>query len=250
MKKISIVSFASFVFLFLCSAVAVLMKNVFDSAISALAVGVVILIVSGVIAFVVRERMIINMICFLLSSVAMGILIRAWYINRGFENSFGTVCMVSLATVLYLWVFFALSKIPFIHKSKAAYTVLCALYAVLSIVFYFVVMLNTETTFVSTFGFYMIIELAFIFAMSLEVNTKEELVRNLTLSTYSVFIVAIIAAVVIIAAAAGGDCDCDCGADGCCDDGCADCCDCGGGSGETSRKKANKKKRYRMTPHD
>ncbi len=98
----------------------------------------------------------------------------------------------------------------------------------------------------------MIIELAFIFAMSLEVNTKEELVRNLTLSTYSVFIVAIIAAVVIVAAAAGGDCDCDCGAEGCCDDGCVDCCDCGscGGSGETSLKKSKKKKRYRMTPHD
>ena len=182
----------------------------------------------------------------------MGILIRAWYIVRGFENSFGTVCMVSLATVLYLWIFFALSKIPFIHKSKIAYTVLCVVYVILSVVFYLVVMINTETTFVSTFGFYMIIELAFIFAMSLEVNTKEELIRNLTLSTYSVFIVAIIAAVVIIAAAAGGDCDCDCGADGCCDDGCVDCCDCGncGGSGETSLKKSKKKKRYRMTPHD
>lgn len=252
MKKTSIVSFASFVFLLLCSSVAVLMENVFESAVSALSTGVVILILSGIIAFIIRERIIINMICFLLSSVAIGILIRAWYINRGFENSFGAVCMVSLATVLYLWIFFALSKIPFIHKSKAAYAVLCVLYAVLSVVFYIVVMLNTETTFVSTFGFYMIIELAFIFAMSLEVNTKEELVRNLTLSTYSVFIVAIIAAVVIVAAAAGGDCDCDCGAEGCCDDGCVDCCDCGscGGSGETSLKKSKKKKRYRMTPHD
>lgn len=252
MKKISIVSFASFVFLFFCSTVAVLTENAFESASSALITGASLLIASGVTAFVIRERTIINMVCFLISSVSMGILIRAWYINRGFENSFGTVCMVSLATVLYLWVFFALSKIPFIHKSKAMYTVLCVLYAVLSAVFYFVVMLNTETTFVSTFGFYMIIELAFIFAMSLEVNTKEELIRNLTLSTYSVFIVAIIAAVVVIAAAAGGDCDCDCGADGCCDDGCVDCCDCGrcGGSGETSLKKSKKKKRYRMTPHD
>lgn len=252
MKKISIVSFASFVFLFLCSSVAVLMENVFESAVSALITGVVILTLSGVIAFVIRERTIINMICFLLSSVAMGILIRAWYINRGFENSFSTVCMVSLATVFYLWLFFALSKIPFIHRSKAAYTILCVLYAVLSAVIYFAVMLNTETTFVSTFGFYMIIELAFIFAMSLEVNTKAELIRNLTLSTYSVFIVAIIAAVVIIAAAAGGDCDCDCGADGCCDDGCIDCCDCCDcvGSGEPSLKKSIKKKRYRIKPND
>ncbi len=147
MKKTSIVSFASFVFLLLCSSVAVLMENVFESAVSALSTGVVILILSGIIAFIIRERIIINMICFLLSSVAMGILIRAWYINRGFENSFGAVCMVSLATVLYLWIFFALSKIPFIHKSKAAYAVLCVLYAVLSVVFYIVVMLNTETTF-------------------------------------------------------------------------------------------------------
>jgi hypothetical protein len=173
----------------------------------------------------------------MLSSVAMGVLIRAWYINRQFDNSFAVMTVISLGAVLYLWIFFALSKIPFIHKSKAAYTCLCVLYAVLSGALYFLVMMNTETTFVSTCGYYMIIELAFIFAMSLEVNNKKELIRNLALSTYSVFIVAIIAGVVIVAALAGGDCDCDCGADGCCEPDCCDCIDC-----FDSDKKRKKKK--------
>ena len=84
----------------------------------------------------------------------------------------------------------------------------------------------------------MIIELAFIFAMSLDVNNKRELIRNIALSTYSVFIVAIIAGVVIIAALAGGDCDCDCGADGCCE---PDCCDCSGCSDSDNKKRKEKK---------
>lgn len=237
MKKITVVSLASFAFLLLCSTVAVILKSLLTDALTALIIGAAILVVSGVVAFAVRESTRINILCIALSSVAMGVLIRAWYINRGFDNSFAVMTVISLGAVLYLWVFFALSKIPFIHKSKTAYTVLCVLYAILSGVFYFLVMLKTETTFVSTCGFYMIIELAFIFAMSLEVNNKKELIRNLELSTYSVFIVAIIAGVVIIAALAGGDCDCDCGADGCCEPECCDCIDC-----FDSNKKRKKKK--------
>ena len=237
MKKITIVSLASFVFLLLCSTVAVLLKGLLTDALTALIIGAAILVVSGVVAFAVRESTRINILCIALSSVAMGVLIRAWYINRGFENSFTVMTVISLGAVLYLWIFFALSKIPFIHKSKTAYTVLCVLYAVLSGVFYFVVMVNTETTFVSTCGYYMIIELAFIFAMSLEVNNRKELIRNLALSTYSVFIVAIIAGVVIVAALAGGDCDCDCGADGCCEPECCDCIDCFGSDKKRKKKK-------------
>ncbi len=237
MKKITVVSLASFIFLLLCSAVAVLLDAVLTDALIALIIGSSILVVSGALAFVLRESSKIDILCFMLSSVAMGVLIRAWYINRQFDNSFAVMTVISLGAVLYLWIFFALSKIPFIHKSKAAYTCLCVLYAVLSGALYFLVMMNTETTFVSTCGYYMIIELAFIFAMSLEVNNKKELIRNLALSTYSVFIVAIIAGVVIVAALAGGDCDCDCGADGCCEPDCCDCIDC-----FDSDKKRKKKK--------
>lgn len=241
MKKITIVSLASFGFLFLTSLCARLTRGVFSGALAPLIIGLSILIVSGVLAFIIREKLSMNLICFVINSIAMGILIRAWYILRGFDNSFGVMLIVSLATVIYLWVFFALSKIPFIHKSKAAYIALCVIYACLSALIYYIAVLKTETTYLSTFGYYMILELAFIFAMSLEVNTKEELIRNLTLSTYSIFLVAIIAAVVVVIAAASGDCSCDCGPEGCCDGECCECLDCGGGGGnESSAKKRHK----------
>lgn len=244
MKKITLVSLASFLFLFLASSVAILTRDALKDPLDALFIGVGILIASGILAFIVRERNEINLICFFVNSIAMGVLIRAWYLFREFDNSFSTMILVSFATVLYLWVFFALSKIPFIHKSKAAYTVLCVAYVCLSALLYVIAVAKTHTTYLSTFGYYMIIELAFIFAMSLEVNSPGELIRNLTLSTYSIFLAVIIGAVVVIAIAAAGDgdCDCDCGPDGC-DDCCCDSfgeCDCSAFSRDKSVKKKKK----------
>ncbi len=233
MKKISIVSAASLLFLMLCSAVAVLLNGAFDDSVTPLIIGAAVLLVSGVIAIIVRDRTPVNILCFLMSAVALGFLIRAWYILRGFTNTFGVMCLVSLAAVLYLWVFFALSKIPLVHRSRAAYFILCVFYVAISVAFYLVVMLKTKTTYVSTFGYYMVIELAFIFAMSLEVHNHRELIRNLTLSTYSVLVVAIIVAIFALAALDGGDCDCDCGPD--------DCCDCGIGDHNKKTKKKTKK---------
>ena len=240
MKKISLVSLSSLLFLFLCSLVAYLTEGVLSEQLTALILGVVILALSGVLALVAKERLWLNCLCFMLSSVAMGILIRAWYINRGFNNSFATMALVSLAAVAYLWLFFALSRIPLFRRSRRAYIIYAAIYAALSGIGYLAVMLNTKTTFVSTFGYYMIIELAFIFAMSLEVEDARHLVRNLTLSTYSVFAVAIgvgVAVLLSLVCGEGGDCDCD---GDCCE--CVDCCDgcdCDTGS-EYRKKKKNK----------
>ena len=237
MKKISIVSAVSFIFLLFASSFAILTESIFSKPAAPSAIGVGILAASGILALAVRESKAVNILCIAVNSAAMGILIRAWYLWRGFDNDVKTMVLVSLAAALYLWVFFALSKIPFIHRSKDAYFTLCFLYVIISVAVYVVAVIKTETTYLSTFGYYMIIELAFIFAMSLEVNSADELIRNLTLSTYSLFIAVAIAAVVILIAAGGGDCDCDCGPDGCCDDSCCDCldgCDCGGNA--TNRK--------------
>ena len=241
MKKISIVSSASFGFLIIASVVAILTRGIFTKAESALFAGIAILVVTGAVTLLIKERKAVNIICFIVNSAAMGCLIRAWYIFREFDNSFITMVFVSFATVLYLWVFFALSKIPFIHRSKAAYTILCIGYILLSIVAYVIAVAATHTTYLSTFGYYMAIELAFIFAMSLDVETPDELIRNLTLSTYSIFIVVVIAAVVVLIVAGGdGDCDCDCGPDGC-DGSCCECldaCSCGdNGAASKSKKK-------------
>ena len=241
MKKITLVSLASFMFLFLASCLALVTRYVFRGHWSPLIIGVAILATSGIICAAVRESTKINVLCFFLSAVAMGILIRAWYNLRGLDNTIMTMLAISLSLVLYLWIFFALTRIPIVHKSRVWFIVLCVFYLALSVTLYCIAVAKTETTYVSTFGYYMIIELAFIFAMCLEVSDGEELMRNLTLSTYSVFIVAIIVLVFALIAALGGDsCDCDCGGGDCCD------CDCGPDSGYSESKKAKRKKKRRL----
>ena len=237
MKKISIVSLASFVFLMLSSAVALVSKFIFDGAIAPLIAGCIILLLSGVLAFIIKESTPVNILCFFISSVAMGCLIRAWYNLRGIENNMPTMMLVSLSLVVYLWLFFALSRIPFIRQSKTAFIIFSVIFLLLSVAVYIYLVFNTDTTYLSTIGYYAIIEFAIIFAMSLEAHTREDLIRNLTLSTYSVFVVAVIVAVFVILALLGGDgmdCDCDCGGGECCD-----ACDIGGDIGTSKKKKKN-----------
>ena len=235
MKKITVVSLVSFVFLLMCSFVEYILRGILTDQLTTLLLGIGILAASGVLAIFAREKVSLNSICFTLSAISMGILIRAWYINRGFDNTIAVMLLVSLAAVSYLWIFFALSRIPVFRESRNAYVAFAVIYAIISGVAYLIVMLNTKTTFVSTFGYYMIIELAFIFAMSLEVDSPRALFRNLTLSTYSVFLVALgVAVAVLIALACGDGADCDCGGD------CCECADCGCDIGENTRKRKKK----------
>lgn len=239
MKKISVVSLASFIFLMLSSVVALGSKPLFSDAKIPLIAGCMILAASGILAIIVRENTVVNILCCFLSSIAMGLLIRAWYNLRRLENDIATMLLISLSLVAYLWVFFAISKIPFIRHNKTVFIIFSIVFVLLSIIAYVLLVLNTKTTYVSTLGYYAIIQLGFIFAMSLEAHDREELIRNLTLSTYSVFVVAIIVAVFFIIAMLGGDgldCDCDCGGDCCCD-----ACDAGGDFGTSKKKKRNER---------
>ena len=237
MKKITLVSLASCLFMFLCSGVAYASEWLaFPEAWVPLVIGVGILALSAVLVFTVR-RTGMNIVCFLLSSIAMGFLIRAWYINRGFHNPLYVMLLVSLSTVVYLWVYFALGRIFCYGKGKEWWLGLTLIYMVLSGALYLLVMLNTKTTYVSTFGYYMLIEMAFIYAMSLEASTGEDLIRNLTYSTFSVFGVAVIVGVFVLIAAGGGDVDCDCD----CGDAC-ECCDCFSGVGDYNATSSTKRK--------
>ena len=239
MKKISIVSLSSFIFLIISSAVALGTRFLFSDAQMPLICGIVILIISGVLALIIRDNTPVNIVCFFLSSLAMGTLIRAWYNLRGLENDITTMLLISLSLVAYLWLFFAISRIPFIRHNKTAFIIFSILFVLVSVIAYILLVLNTKTSYVSTMGYYAIIQLGFIFAMSLEVRDREELIRNLTLSTYSVFVVAIIVAVFFVIAMLGGDgldCDCDCGGDCCCDG-----CDAGGDFGTSRRKRNNER---------
>lgn len=238
MKKISIVSLASFIFLLISSVVALVSKGIFADAKSPLICGCIILAISGILAFIIRISTPVNIFCFFLSSLAMGLLIRAWYNLRGLENGIATMLLISLFLVGYMWVFFAISRIPFIRHNRTVFIIYSIVFVLLSVVAYVILVLNTKTSYISTMGYYAIIQLGFIFAMSLEANDRDELIRNLTLSTYSAFVVAIIVAIFFVIAMLGGDgldCDCDCGGDcGC------EACDASGDFATSKKKKKDR----------
>ncbi len=69
---------------------------------------------------------------------------------------------------------------------------------ILSIISYVLVVIFTKTTFVSTYGWYMIIEIAFIFALGIDYYDNEELFKGIVISTYSVIVVAILMLLIML----------------------------------------------------
>ncbi len=204
MKKISIVSSFAFGFLAVASVVAYLLRFLASDVWLPIVIGVLLLVISGLLAFFAKKSIPFNAACSMISAVALGFLIRAWYINRGFDNPLWMMLLVSLAAVGYLWIFFLLSRIPIFKAHPKLFAIPCV---ILSAIGYAVVVFTTVTTFVSTFGYYMLVVIAFIFAMCRSAAEPRELVRAMTLSTYSLFAVAVIVAV--FAALGDGDFDFD-----------------------------------------
>ena len=195
MKKISIVSSFAFAFLAVASIVAYLLRFVPSTQWVSLVIGVLLLIISGILAAFAEKSIPFNAVCSMISAVALGFLIRAWYINREFDNSLWMMLLVSLAAVAYLWLFFIITRIPLLKRHPKLVAVLFTLVSFLA---YIGVVSTTVTTFVSTFGYYMLVVLAFIFAMCKSTSDSLALVRALTLSTYSLFAVALIVAIMMI----------------------------------------------------
>ena len=225
MRKIAVVSGASLIFLIFSSIVAYMLRYTrWSGAWAYLLAGVGILLVSSLFALLGKESTPVNIACFFVSSVALGFCIRAWYVFRGFDNTLPVMLLVSVAAVAYLAVFALLGRIPLIKK----HINLCVwIYIILSTIGYVIVIFTTNTTFVSTFGYYMIVESAFILAMVKSTDGFSGMVRALALSTYSIFAAAAIIALLMLA---GDGADCDCG---------GECCDCGG-CGEKEQKKKKK----------
>ena len=71
-------------------------------------------------------------------------------------------------------------------------------FLILTLISYILVFIFSETTFISTFGYFVIIEIAFIFAMCKKEDDFADLFRNITISSFSVFIVAIIMLLIML----------------------------------------------------
>lgn len=191
MKKISLVSIASLIFLSLCSLVGWAFRYVsFNDAVAYVVIGLVICLISGIILFVLRKKSsIFYLISYLLNAFGLGLCIRGWYIYRGFDNPLWVMLLISLISTFYLWVFYLLLFVPIFNRNYTAFTII---FMILSIIAYVLVVIFTKTTFVSTYGWYMIIEIAFIFALSIKNDDNKQLFKYVVISTYSVIVVAIL----------------------------------------------------------
>ncbi len=225
MRRTSLILLSSFLFLLCASLVAYLLRFCdLGGAVTYLIIGVALLFLSSIIAYFSAELIPLNVLCFAMSAAALGFLIRCWYAFRNFDNTLGVMLLVCVACVLHLLLFRLVAELPLLRKHRVAVAVI---YGVLSLFVYLYVMLSTTTTYVSTFGYYMIVEIAFLYALIMPSEDRASLIRQVTLCTFSVFGVAVILAVMIFLGD-GADCDlsgCDCG------------CDCGSGEG---RKKKGK----------
>ena len=206
MKKTALVSIISFIFLVISSLVAwALQFSGIKNHWLMWGIAAIMLTTSIVVAVIIRERPKLSAINLVINAAATGFFIRAWYIFRGYENGFLTMFMVCLACMAYLWLFYAINLIPFVERHFFAFFIG---YFIISGIAYIAVIALTHTTFVSTFGYYMIIETGFLVALCFEANTFSRFLRLLALSTFSVIIVAVIIAILFIAGE-GGDLDVD-----------------------------------------
>lgn len=204
MKKIVIVSLLALAFLIVTSTVAYLLRFTEFNATVLLIAGAVVLVVSAFVAFTVKENIVGNGLCYIVNAIALGCCIRAWYLFRGFDNPLWVMYLVSLASVVELWLFYLLAKIPLFNRHGRLYF---WLYLLVSLVAYILVVIFTKTTFVSTFGYYMIVEAAFIFAFCSDDEGFSDLFRSMTIASFSVLIVAVIVAFMMITEGDGFDLD-------------------------------------------
>lgn len=190
------VSIFSFLFLILCSMVAEALKySALTSAVESIIIGLVFLAISGIVFLCMRDYNLANYFCLFTNAIALGFCIRAWHIYRDLNITFSGMILVSLICVAYLLVFYILLSIPKFDENYPKYILI---FLIFSTIIYLVLMLWTKTNFISTLGFYGIMEIAFIFSMSKSNNSYEDVLEDITTASYSVLIVAVIIILIML----------------------------------------------------
>lgn len=150
-----------------------------------------------------------KIVAFFINAVAMGLYLQSWYINRGFHNSIWLMLGVSALAVAYMLVFALPLYIPAVNRHYGVYL---TIFILLSLAGYVCLIIFTKTTWVSTLGYYGILQLSFILGSSFDCNDFDDEITALLISSYSI----VVCAVIIVTIAAGGECcdGCDCGGSG------------------------------------
>ena len=218
MKNVTLTSLATLVLLLCTSAVATVAKIfLFDFNI-AFIIAAAILAVSGLLIMIIKRSTVMNVICFFVSAVAFGIAMRGWFLFCGVDVGIIALLAISLIAAVLFFVFGVITRVSLSTRKMFIYTVAIILYVLAGIAALYIA-IKTGNVLLSTLVFYLLATSGFVFAVSVDTDDRERLIRCLTLSTYSVLI-AVIAIILIAVALSGGDspdCDCDC-----CEDDCTD----------------------------
>ena len=198
MKKISIVLLSSLLFLFCTSLISFCLKifNFTNAWIPVIIGSVAILLSLGllVVYLKVKKQFVLYLI-FGFNILAMSFLIRSWHIYRGYNLELYVLLLVSLVCTAYLLFYYLLSYIPLFTKHFKLYLFI---FMGLSITAYIILIFTTKTNYISTLGYYMIIELGFLLALSTYTDNKNSLLKAISFSTYLVIVVAIIIIIIML----------------------------------------------------
>lgn len=157
-----------------------------------------ILFVSVVLSITLRKVKSITAATLILNAISMGFFLRAWYINRKFDNPLWLILLTALLAALYMAVYVLPLFIPVLRRHCVVYS---AVFVALSIAGYVCLIVFTKTTWVSTLGYFGILQLGFSFALLYKSKDVSCTLRSLQIASFSVVICAVIIALVAL----GGD---------------------------------------------
>lgn len=165
-------------------------------------IGTIILVVGLIFTIAFWKNSTYKLISLFINAVSMGFYLRSWYINRGFDNPLWLMLCVSLLAAAYLFVFILPLYIDGVNRHYGWYLLI---FTILSIAGYVCLVIFTKTTWVSTLGYYGLLELGFIMTMSMEGNNKIKLYISWQVASYTVIVCAVIILIIVLGGDATGD---------------------------------------------
>lgn len=208
MKKITNSMLVSFVFLATIAVVAYLADLAhLDEFWWAFVIATALIVVGILLLFIKKPQ--IKPLVIAINAISMGFYLRSWYINRGLDNSLLLMLGVVALAVLYMVVFVLPLLIPFVNRHYGWYLLI---FVILSLGGYVCLLAFTKTTWVSTLGYFGIIQLAFIMGLSFDTTDNDEQISSYLISSYSVLVCGVVILLLVLSA---DDCECDLSCDGC-----------------------------------
>lgn len=190
MKKISyLMIYATFFLLLSTIVTSVSALFPFSNAWVPLIIAFAILIINTVLSIIFRETIKKKLYFFsALNSIALSFSIRAWYIFRGINNSFWGLLFVILACLAVMFLFYAISFIPFVDKH---YSVFFWILSAVLLILYIVSLLLLHNTYISTFGYFLIFIWALVICMCGD-SYGRGFYTHVLIASFSIWFVAII----------------------------------------------------------